>query len=91
MTAGLYCLADQVFIDVNGDELFACAVDVGAEAEPVEIPESMDAEAGPVDIPESIGFDSKSKKWIVGVCHAERNLLFEPLGPSGRYGALRRE
>ncbi len=77
ITAGLQGLANRIAVDANGYELFNCAI-------------ASTNETSSVEIPESITFDAKSKKWMVAISSAERNLLFEPPSPSGRHYQLRR-
>lgn len=77
MTAGLLNLANRIVVDANGYELFSC-------------PLCGTTEASSIEIPKSITFDSEAKKWVEAVSRADRNLIFEPPSPSGRYHPLLR-
>ena len=77
MTADLLNLANRIVVDANGYELFNC-------------PLGGTTEASSIEIPKSITFDSGAKKWVEAVSGADRNLIFEPPIPSGRYHPLLR-
>lgn len=77
VTEGFEAIVNRIAVDANGYELFNSPISVGKE-----LPE--------VGIPESLSFYGKSRKWITVVSNVERNLLFNPPNPSGRYLPLRR-
>jgi hypothetical protein len=77
VTEGFEAIVNGIAVDTNGYELFNSPISAGKE-----FPE--------MDIPESVPFDGKSRKWITVVSNIERNLLFNPPNPSGRYLPLLR-
>lgn len=77
ITSGLQDVIHRIVVDANGYEMFNSAVDPTTETSTIEIPKN-------------IAFDSESRKWIIAVSSAERNLIFNPPSPSGRHYQLRR-
>ena len=71
-TEGFASIGNRVAVDANGYELFNVEIAPG---------QSCAAIGFPNDVADSL----RSRKWITVADNIERNLLFVPPNPSGRY------
>ena len=76
-TEGIRGKIREVAVDVNGYELFCC-------------PAGAQGEVTSLSWPEGLPYNAAGRKWVELVKKQDRNLLFSPLGLSGRLSPLRR-
>jgi len=75
-TLGFQSKVRRLAIDANGYELFNYGPDGQGQVNTLEWPEDL-------------SYDAESKQWVSLITKKERNLLFEPPQPSGRFLPLR--
>jgi hypothetical protein len=75
-TAGIHGKIKQISVDTNGYELFSCPVNAQSEVTDVKWAKKLP-------------YPASDRKWVNLVKKQKRNLLFNPLSPSGRFLPLR--
>lgn len=72
VTEGFEALVKRIAVDANGYELF-------------NLPTVGSNECLEVELPDNAPSNIRSQKWITVASNVERNLLFDPPNPSGRF------